>query len=64
VHKSGDQAAGIADAEVTLGLPEMKKRRTDENGTASFPFSSDHSGRKFPINATKGRIQKTKSTPR
>lgn len=56
VHEAWDQTAGIADAEVTLGLPEMKKRRTDENGNASFSFSSDHSGRKFPINAKKRRI--------
>jgi len=61
VHENGDKTAGIPDAEVRLGLPEPVVRRTDERGAVSFNFSSDHAGKKFPLNAAKDGYQTRKT---
>jgi hypothetical protein len=60
VHENGNKTAGIPDAEVRFYLPEPAIKRTDERGAVSFNFSSDHAGKKFPLNAAKNGYQKRK----
>lgn len=61
VHENGNKTAGIPDAEVRFYLPEPAIKRTDERGAVSFNFSSDHAGKKFPLNAAKDGYQTRKA---
>jgi len=53
VHEEGDQTSVIADADVTLALPEPVIKRTAANGAANFTIPGELMGREFSLNARK-----------
>jgi len=62
VHKKGDPATLICDAQVTLVLPEPQRKTTAENGAVNFTFSTIFNGKMCEINAQKDGYQARKAT--